>query len=362
MRRMMKPVTVDAPSRPNIIGVISAPELVALMPSTPWNTSGVNRIEPNMPNAVRKPTTIATVNVGFLNSSSGTIGCSTRDSTQMNAASISAAKARRPRTSGGPRVVAGDGERDQERHDAGGEGGRAPEVDVAPRGLRADVGQARQHHHYGDDADRDVDLEDPAPAPVVGDPAAGGRADDRAEAEHGAEESLQAAALLGREEVADDGEDGGEQDAAEKALHAAGDDELGHVLGQAADGGRDHEAEHAEEQERLAPEQVAELAGDRGHGGRGDEVGGRDPSQAVEAVEVGHDARDGGADDRLVERGQEQRQHGAGGRKHLLAPGESFGDRLRHLPSSFLVFSTSNRHRCRSCSNSSLLNPATISN
>src|SRR5256885_9410376 len=46
----------DAPSRPNIIGVISAPELVAEMPRTPWNTSGVKRIEPNIPKAVRKPT------------------------------------------------------------------------------------------------------------------------------------------------------------------------------------------------------------------------------------------------------------------------------------------------------------------
>src|SRR5438874_1871726 len=41
---MTNPVTVLAPSKPNIIGVVRAPELVALMPSTPWKTSGVNRI------------------------------------------------------------------------------------------------------------------------------------------------------------------------------------------------------------------------------------------------------------------------------------------------------------------------------
>src|SRR5438309_3676829 len=100
MRRIANPVKVLAPSRPNIIGVMSAPELVALMPSTPWNTSGVNRIEPNIPNAVRKPTTIETVKVVFLNSSRGTIGCATRDSTNTKPASITTANASRPSTSG----------------------------------------------------------------------------------------------------------------------------------------------------------------------------------------------------------------------------------------------------------------------
>src|SRR5450756_2769761 len=81
IRRIRKPVRVLAPIRPNIIGVIRAPELVALIPSTPWNTSGVKRIEPNMPNAVRNPTNMLTEKVEFLNRWRGTMGCSTRDST-----------------------------------------------------------------------------------------------------------------------------------------------------------------------------------------------------------------------------------------------------------------------------------------
>src|ERR1700730_11183934 len=48
------------------------------------------------------------------------------------------------------------------------------------------------------------------------------------------------------------------------------------------------------EQERLPTEQVAELSGDRRDGGRGHEVCGRHPCEAVEPVEVGHDPRDGG--------------------------------------------------------------------
>src|SRR6202158_4473102 len=95
---MTKPVTVLAPIRPNIIGVIRAPELVALMPRTPWNTSGVNRIDPNIPNAVRKLTIMLTVKVAFLNSSSGTIGCSTRVSMAMKATIITTERARRPTT------------------------------------------------------------------------------------------------------------------------------------------------------------------------------------------------------------------------------------------------------------------------
>jgi len=66
MRRIRKPVRVLAPIRPNIIGVMRAPELVALIPSTPWKTSGVNRIEPNMPKAVRNPTTMLTEKTVFL--------------------------------------------------------------------------------------------------------------------------------------------------------------------------------------------------------------------------------------------------------------------------------------------------------
>ena len=91
---------VLAPIRPNIIGVMSAPELVALMPRTPWKTRGVNRIEPNMPNAVKKPTNMLTLKTLFLKRCSGTMGCSTRDSTKMNAPSIAAAIASSPDTCG----------------------------------------------------------------------------------------------------------------------------------------------------------------------------------------------------------------------------------------------------------------------
>ena len=51
--------------------------------------------------------------------------------------------------------------------------------------------------YEGDSADGQVDVEDPVPADVVGQPAAQQRAEDRGDAEHGAEEALVAAALRG---------------------------------------------------------------------------------------------------------------------------------------------------------------------
>ena len=222
-----------------------------------------------------------------------------------------------------PCVVARDGQGDKQRHHAARQGERTDEVDVAPRRFRAHVRETGENNQHRDDADRDVHLEHPPPAPVVGDPAAGRRADDRAQAEDGAEQTSETSALRGREQVADHGEHGREQHATEQALHAARDDELRHVLRESAQGGHDDEADHAHEQEGLSPEQVAELPGDGGHRRGGDQVGRRHPGETVQPVEVGDDPRDGRADDRLVECGQKQRQHGAGGGQDDLRSGES---------------------------------------
>ena len=72
-----------------------------------------------------------------------------------------------------------------------------------------------------DDADRQVDEEDPVPADLVGQEAAQRGADEGRDAEHGAEQALVLAALLGREEVADDGQRDREDGAGAEALDAA---------------------------------------------------------------------------------------------------------------------------------------------
>jgi len=98
MRVINWPEAMLAPMRPNIIGVINVPELVALMPRTPWKMSGTKMIVPNIPKPDRNPTTTDTEKTLFLKRPSGTIGSSTRCSTKKNATSIAPPRARRPST------------------------------------------------------------------------------------------------------------------------------------------------------------------------------------------------------------------------------------------------------------------------
>ena len=222
-------------------------------------------------------------------------------------------------------MVASDRQPDQQRHERRRQRDRAEEVDVAPRRL---VGHARERDHAHDhreDADGHVHVKDPPPAEVVGEVTADRRSDDRREAEDPAEHSLELRALRGRIEVADGREHAREEHAAEDALQRTKTDELGHVLCLATERRREDEADHARQHEGLAPEEVPELPGDRGQGGRGDEVAGGHPGVEVEAVELGHDARQGGADDRLVERREEQGQRDADGRQDPCPAGHLTG-------------------------------------
>ena len=180
-------------------------------------------------------------------------------------------------------------------------------------GVRpANGGQQPPDDGQADDADRDVDEEDPVPAGVIGEQAADGRAEDERQPEHGAEQALVAAPLGRAEQVTDDGQRDREQRAGTEALQAAEDDQLLHRLAQAGQGGADQEDGDPEHQERLAAEQVGQLAverdGDRGR----EQVDRDDPRVQLVAVQIGDDLGQGGADDGLVERAEEQReQHGA---------------------------------------------------
>ena len=78
------------------------------------------------------------------------------------------------------------------------------------------------HDGERDGADRDVDVEDPAPGELLDEDAAEQRSDDARHAEHGAEEPLVAAALAGRDDVADDRLRADHQPAAAEALDRPG--------------------------------------------------------------------------------------------------------------------------------------------
>jgi len=124
-------------------------------------------------------------------------------------------------------------------------------------------------------------------------------------------------------EIADHGKHRGEEDAAEETLDGPKSDQLEHAVRLAAQRRRDDEPDHPGEQEWLAAEQVAQLARDRHHDGRRHQVGGDDPGVIAESVQLGHDSRHGGANDRLVKGGEQERHHGAGHDPDRPPPGQS---------------------------------------
>ncbi|MBG9885380.1 hypothetical protein ABE10_02015, partial [Bacillus toyonensis] len=194
----------------------------------------------------------------------------------------------------------------------------APPVDP-----RAGVGphlrqvQEDDHHAEGDETDGDVDEEHPAPAVDpqdlggAGEQAADERADHRRDAEDGEEVSLVLGALARSQDVSHDGKGKGHQRAGTDTLEGA---EAGEHQHRGREGRQERaEDEHAdaEDEQRTPPEDVGQLAVDRDRDGRCDQVGGRDPGLLVQAVQVVADRADRGADDGLVERGEEHAGHEA---------------------------------------------------
>src|SRR6185312_15867850 len=89
-----------------------------------------------------------------------------------------------------------------------------------------------------------------------------------------------------------------------------------------AEGGADQEDDDRDLEDEATAVEVGDLAPERRDGGRGQEIGGNDPREVVEAAEVADDAGQGGADDALVERGEEHAGHDADQHDHDLAVGQ----------------------------------------
>jgi hypothetical protein len=174
--------------------------------------------------------------------------------------------------------------------------------------LRAlQAGQDAADHNERDQPDRQVDVEDPVPADGVRDDATEGRPHERGQPEHRAEETLVLAALGRREEVSDDGQGDGEKGARADPLDAAEQDQLPHCLAQPGERRPGQEYHDAEDEHRLAAVVVGELAVERDGDGRREEVDRDNPGVQIVALEVRHDARQGRADHRLIERTQQER-------------------------------------------------------
>ena len=186
---------------------------------------------------------VETANTRFRNRYSGSTGSAARRSTrderdQQDRADDAEADDDR-RSPGVLRPAPGDGE--QDRADGAHEQRRAGVVDAV---HHARVGQvehdARDDQRHG--ADGEVHVEHPAPRQLVDEEAAQERADHARQREHGAHVALVAAALAGRDDVADDRHRERHQAAGADALQAAERDQLDHALREA--GQRRSEQEH----------------------------------------------------------------------------------------------------------------------
>ena len=222
-------------------------------------------------------------------------------------------------------MVTRDRERDEHRHERRRERDRSGKIDVAPRRLVHDRRERDEADRHRQDPYGNVHVEDPAPAQVVSEISADSRPNDRRQPEDPAEDALQLRALGGGIEVADGREDAGEEHAAEDPLDAPKCDELGHVLGLPAERGRQDESDHPSEQKRLAAEEIPEFARDGSERRRRDQICRCDPRVVLEAIEVGDDPRERGADDRLIERREEQGEPDPNGRQDPCVSGHLTG-------------------------------------
>jgi len=161
----------------------------------------------------------------------------------------------------------------------------------------------RADRQKGDDADRHVDQEHPAPGVIIGDPAAQSRPDDGREDGRDGDHRKGAPALRGLEGIENDRLLIGLQAAAEKPLHQPEDDDLRERGRNAAKEGADREGGDADHEIALAPDHPPEPAGNRQDDAVGDEIGGERPGGVViarrhRAGDVRQaDIDDGGVDD-----------------------------------------------------------------
>ena len=203
----------------------------------------------------------------------------------------------------GEGVAAERGEQDQaDRRRADQRGARI--VDHMA-GLAQPAGQHRRGHHQGNDADREVDVENPPPGQVVHEEAADQRAEHAGDPERGAEDPLITAALARRDDVTDDGLRAHDQAAAAQSLDGAERDQLDHRVRQAGQRRTDQEDHDRRLEEHLPAVHVAELAPQRRRHRGGEQVGRDDPGQVRQPVKIACDGRQRRRDDRLVERGQQ---------------------------------------------------------
>ena len=210
-------------------------------------------------------------------------------------------------------------EKDLERGEADAEQADADVVELQPVGQRLPdqvrrIEDHRRRQCEREDADRDVDEEDPAPGVVVGDPAAQRRPDHRRHDHAHAVERHRDALLFAREALDQNGLGDRLQRSAAQALQHAKEDQRAERRRHAAEQRTDGEDADARHVEALPAEQGREPAAQRQHDRVGDEIRRQHPGRFVDAGrEVAGDVRQRDVRDAGVEHFHERRQqHDAG--------------------------------------------------
>ena len=144
---------------------------------------------------------------------------------------------------------------------------------------------------------------------MFGEEAAENRAERRRDHERRRHVALIFAAIAGWNDVGDNDLADRTQAATAEALQCARGDQQRHRVRQSAEYRRQHEDGDRDEHDTPAPVMVTQAAIDRRRGCRSHEIGRDDPCQQFPSLQVVGDCRQTRRDNRLVQIGQEQRQH-----------------------------------------------------
>ena len=205
---------------------------------------------------------------------------------------------------------AGPARREDEGRDGDTEHDRAGDVEPASRTAR-DVRHRDDGERERDHADGDVDPEDPAPAPRIGDEAARERADEDRDGERGADPRHDPGAFARRRHLADDRLRHEVQAGRADALRDARDGELGDVLRETAEQRRDEEQREARQEDQARTDEVGELAEHRQQHRAREGVRDDDPAHLLDGAEFAGDRRERRGDHGVIERTEER--HGEQG-------------------------------------------------
>ena len=159
------------------------------------------------------------------------------------------------------------------------EKGEAQDVERHLPGLR--LGHEGHHAQEGQNAHRQVDVEDPAPAVEFRQIAAQGRAQDRANHDAHAPDRHGLAMLFVRIGIEQHGLRQGYEGRAEDALERAEQDHLLQRRRSAAEHGDQGEPADGHQEQALAAEAAFEESGGRSHDRRRHDIGGQDPGNLI---------------------------------------------------------------------------------